>query len=324
MYIGVAGYCVTPNAQYVNFTLTATLLQLKNDIFKIPQLNQLVAAKGANQYQFCVDKKVDVIAQMKSFTNACDCPSTYANLEYVISRTHADARINDLTWKFQAGQSTGIVKLLAQDADTRPGTYFLNILGFCKDESKCHDKCTCGPCANVAASEFALYVDYSDSFALLSNSSLALGSCTAIDTTSGSTGICGNVCPLVTSPIIASPSFFDTMSSSRIAVAISASFLMLVTTVIGGCLYLRHKQSTVSIFLFCIILFKALALAFPPPPSPHEHYPPPLTIPPSPALALMILRDIAPFLCHSFHLSYLALILLFLLLLSTCSIQRTV
>ena len=258
MYIGVGGYCVTPTAQYVNFTLTATLQRLKNNIFKIPQLNQLVAAKGANQYQFCVDKEVDVIAQMKSFTNACDCPSTYANLEYVISRTHVDARINDLTWKFQAGQTTGIVKLLAKDADTRPGTYFLNVLGFCKNEAKCVDKCTCGPCSNLATSKYALHVDYLNSFLLPSNSSLALslGSCTAINTTGGLKGICAAICPAVTSPIITLPSSSDSKSSTRIDVAITAILsLMFVTAIIGSCLYWQCKQSTVSICLFRPVFF---------------------------------------------------------------------
>ena len=188
MYIGVAGYCVTPDAQYVNFTLTATLLRLKNDIFKIPQLNQLVAAKGANQYQFCVDKKVDVIAQMKSFTNACDCPNTYANLEYVISRTNANAGIGDLAWKIRSGQTTGIVKLLAQDNNTRPGTYFLNVLGSCNNPSECSSKCTCGPCANLANSKYALSVDYSTSS---SNSSITIGSCPSAG---DSTNTCAAFC----------------------------------------------------------------------------------------------------------------------------------
>ena len=247
MYIGVGGYCVTRTAQYVNFTLTATLQRLKNNIFKIPQLNQLVAAKGANQYQFCVDKEVDVVAQIKSFTNACDCPSTYANLEYAISRTNANAGMEDLAWKFQAGQTAGIVKLFAKDNNTRPGTYFLNVLGSCKNPAECTNKCTCGPCSNLANSKYALSVDYSTS---ISNSSFTIGSCTSAG---GSSDTCAASCNPggvgSTSPTSPSSAPYALLSADRIqkmnqgAVAgIAILALVFLISIIGCPLYCYKEQ----------------------------------------------------------------------------------
>ena len=244
IYIGVAGYCVTANASEVDFTLTATLQPLGDNIFKMPQLDQTVAPQGVNQYQFCVDKSVDVMAQMKTFTSACDCPSTYANLEYVISRTNKKALITDRTWKIQRGQTTGIVKLLASDADTRPGTYYLNVLGTCTSAAECSDKCTCGPCANLAASKYGLYIDDSASLAAHSNTSLSIGSCSVEGVISGLNGSCAAFCPA--EAVIASTSFPTSTQPHRQDTAAIMAILILVflISIVGGTICYFTKQLT--------------------------------------------------------------------------------
>ena len=249
IYIGVAGYCVTPDASEVDFTLTATLQPLGDNIFKMPQLDQTVAPQGVNQYQFCVDKSVDVMAQMKTFTSACDCPSTYANLEYVISRTNKKALITDRTWKIQRGQTTGIVKLLASDADTRPGTYYLNVLGTCTSAAECSDKCTCGPCANLAASKYGLYIDDSASLAAHSNSSLSIGSCSVVGIRGGLNGSCAAICPSgiviasTSSPTDTQPTKTQLLSKGIVA-GIVVLILVFLISIIGSCLYYHRRQLT--------------------------------------------------------------------------------
>ena len=242
MYIGVTGYCVTPNVTHVNFTLTATLKRLNDNIYSIDQSNQIVTANGVKKYHFCVDDEVDVKAQLKSFTSACDCPKSYSNLEFVISRTNAAATINDLTWKLETEDTTGIVRLLNNDADTRPGTYYLNVLGTCTSATNCDDVCTCAPCSNLANSPYSLLVANQTALSKGFNRTLSTGTCPANTVLGGTKGLCAATCPAITVLATDSSSIYQAVLSQGGKAAIAICVLLVCLSLLGcGLCYYRKS-----------------------------------------------------------------------------------
>ena len=201
LYLGVSSYCTATTTNTatntVDYTLTATLKTQTNNIFEIPVENETVSAKGVRNYQFCVDTVTDVKAQLKSYTSSCDCPSSYANLEFVVSRTNPSAVLTDLTWRLEAGETTGIVNLDQSSINTQPGTYYLNVLGTCQDTTQCTaaNYCTCGPCANLPRSPYTLYIANTTTLANKGNSSLSLKTCSVQGVLHGESGVCSAFCP---------------------------------------------------------------------------------------------------------------------------------
>ena len=197
LYLGVSSYCTATTTTTVDYKLTATLKTQTNNIFEIPVENETVSAKGVRNYQFCVDTVTDVKAQLKSYTSSCDCPSSYANLEYVVSRTNPSAVLTDLTWRLEAGETTGIVNLDQSSINTQPGTYYLNVLGTCQDTTQCTaaNYCTCGPCANLPRSPYTLYIANTSTLANKGNSSLSLNTCSVQGVLHGESGVCSAFCP---------------------------------------------------------------------------------------------------------------------------------
>ena len=67
------------------------------------------------------------------------------------------------------------------------GTYYLNVIGYCSDNSECTDECTCAPCTNLLNSSYALLVNYSTN-SYEDNLDNYMGTC------SGPSSICSSVC----------------------------------------------------------------------------------------------------------------------------------
>lgn len=251
MYIGVTGYCTTAVTS-LNFILTATLVPLGNNIFAVAETNQTVKPNGVMKYEFCVDDAVDVKAQLKSFTSACNCPKSYANLEYVISRTNVNATINDLTWKYEGGggDETGIVKLLESDADTRPGTYYLNVLGTCTLAADCDNACTCSPCANLARSPYTIYIANSSDLSHHSNASVSTGSCPATmpSVVGGNFGVCSATCPSVS--VASAASLYTQLLNAGAKAAIAICVILVALAILGaGLCYYRRRLTCCAVSL---------------------------------------------------------------------------
>jgi hypothetical protein len=149
----------------IRYSITVTLKPQKR-IFGTPQLNQVVGANAVNSYKFCVnpsttpDKSAQV--QLFEYTDACQCPDTYSDLEMVVSSSLPGAGIDDNVWRVGYGNkpSSGVstINLLASDTDTRVGTYYLNVIGHCTASSDCHNECKCAPCTNLPNSPYAVSV----------------------------------------------------------------------------------------------------------------------------------------------------------------------
>jgi hypothetical protein len=233
-YIGVAGYCAAPNSSQVDFTLTANLIPLGSGIFQAPLVNQKVQANKRNLYNFCVDSVIDVTAQLKSFTNACQCPTSYANLGVLISRYRANAGHKDLTWKLLGSNNTGSLSL--SKALIIPGTYYLNVLGNC--ESECSEqRCTCAPCTNLPVSPYALYVG-GVAEALTWSSSYNAGSCAVPGITGGLYGQCGYLCPYTVSM---RKNFFDEIPSLGTQFGIAGAVLSAFICIFGCCFFCNYQ-----------------------------------------------------------------------------------
>jgi hypothetical protein len=116
--VGVFGYCAV-SQEPLNYTMRITPLSPVTFTSEI-DTQQQVSAGGMRQYGFCVDTERDVTAELLSWTNACDCPTTYANLDMVISKTDRNANAKDLVWRVDKENSS--ISLLTSDVDTRPGS----------------------------------------------------------------------------------------------------------------------------------------------------------------------------------------------------------
>jgi len=165
-YITVFPYDATyGNLDDITYTITVTLKPQKR-IFGTPQLNQIVGANAVNSYKFCVNPTTtpDANAQVQLFeyTDACQCPDTYSDLEMVVSSSMPGAGIDDNVWRVGYGNkpSSGLstINLLASDTDTRVGTYYLNVIGHCTASADCHNECKCAPCTNLPSSPYAVSV----------------------------------------------------------------------------------------------------------------------------------------------------------------------
>ena len=233
-YIGVAGYCAAPDSSSVAFTLTATLSPLRNSIFKAPLVNQIVEAEWSNSYTFCVDSVMNVTAHIKSFTSACQCPYSYANLGVVISRYKANAQPKDLTWKLLGSSNTGIISM--SSALIIPGTYYLNVLGTCDTECPTQ-QCTCAPCINLPVSPYALYVG-GVTDALLWSSKYSLGSCTLPGIVGGPYGQCGYLCPHTVS---AKKNIFSRIPPLNTQFGIAGAVLVFIICSFGFCFYCNYQ-----------------------------------------------------------------------------------
>ena len=120
--IGVFGYCAADQTP-LSFTLVVTLDKAFK-IFNHPQTHQSIAPNGINQYKFCVRSNTsDVAAQLLSWTSSSTCPSSYASLQMVVSRTNSDANYNDYVWRVTGGSGfLDTIYLLTSDANTRAGS----------------------------------------------------------------------------------------------------------------------------------------------------------------------------------------------------------
>ena len=233
-YIGVAGYCAALNSSQVAFSLTATLSPLSNSIFKAPVVNQIVGANSNNLYTFCVDSASDVMAQMKSFTSACQCPYSYANLGVVISRYSVNPRPKDLTWKVLGSNHTVSISMSA--ALIIPGTYYLSVLGTCDTECST-EQCTCAPCTNLPLSPYALYVGGVADTAMWS-SSYSLGSCSVPGIISGPYGKCGSLCP---HSLSIKRDFFSTIPPLSKQFGIAGAVLAFLICLSGSCFFCNYQ-----------------------------------------------------------------------------------
>jgi len=161
--IGVYTYCV--NSGSLTYELTPTLKRAKK-IFGTPQKSQTfsssVSGGNVKNYGFCVLNNNDVTAQLQSYYSSCQCQSKYADLEMWISKYNTAATINDLVWRVGHGTADKNLHLNVADTNTRTGTYYLFVSGYCDNKCSSGD-CTCHPCDNLLKTQYAVTVDYSSS-----------------------------------------------------------------------------------------------------------------------------------------------------------------
>lgn len=118
--IGVYGYCAAEQTQ-MTYTLEVNL-NPASAIYSVPQTAQKVKAQGVNSYRFCVRNDEDVSAQVLSWTDSCECPTSYTNLQMVVSRTNPEASMSDIVWRLEEDTSKdNEIVLYRTDGDTRPG-----------------------------------------------------------------------------------------------------------------------------------------------------------------------------------------------------------
>ena len=183
--IGVYAYCNPGYAGPLTYDLTPTLQRAKR-IFGTPQKSQtfssLVSGSDVNTYGFCVINNKDVTAQIQSYYSSCQCQSKYADLEMWISKYNTEATINDLVWRVGHGTADKTLYLNVADTNTRNGTYYLFVSGYC-DSTCSKGSCTCHPCDNLLNTQYAVNVDYSSSISYAN----LLPSC-------GNSGTCKDQC----------------------------------------------------------------------------------------------------------------------------------
>ena len=115
---------------------------------------------------------------MYSWTNACDCPDSYANSDLVVSRKNKNAGMQSYVWRMRDGESGAhSVTLYTGDVNTRAGTYYLNVASDCSSDCPESTLCTCSPCSNLEKNLFSLYVASSESYDKTLTSAEMLGTC---------------------------------------------------------------------------------------------------------------------------------------------------
>jgi hypothetical protein len=239
MYVGVYGYCVDDYDNPIDFEITASLIR-NHKIFNVPQRNQYVAPMTHNFYEFCVASEADATAQLLTFTDACSCPYNYSDLEMVISKTNRQATSQDLVWRVEhTDVGYKEIDLMVSDIDTRPGTYYLNVYGYCNQATSCVDACTCAPCTNLASSPYALLVNYSDpkQETYPAHRDAYLGSSCI---SGGSSDVCSSTC---TSDASSSSSSDDKHSSETVAIIVVLVVFFFIAIVAGSIYYLVHVKA---------------------------------------------------------------------------------
>ena len=84
--------------------------------------NQAISANGVRQYAFCVPTFESSRALLNSWDSSCDCPSAYANLDMVVSKSNPNATIDNYSWRIGHYSPINYIDLLTTDRNTRPGT----------------------------------------------------------------------------------------------------------------------------------------------------------------------------------------------------------
>jgi len=223
--VGVFAYC-TPSylltgATTVDFDLTPTLTRAKK-IFGTPQTSQTfssqVSGGDVNTYQFCVLDNQDVTVQLQSYYSSCQCQSKYADLEMWISKYNSEASINDLVWRVGHGTADKSLYLDTFDTDTRTGSYYLYVSGYCN--SQCSSgSCSCNPCDNLIETEYAVNVDYTSSIELTN----LLPSC-------GNKGTCDNQCD----------NSFELSEGAKAGIAIAVIVFSMLMGALGYIAYMKY------------------------------------------------------------------------------------
>ena len=196
VYIGVIAAC-SDSATKVSYTLIATLSPLRKNVFGSPLLNQIVSARQINTYQFCVESKMNITSMIKSYTDPCTCPLSYADHQVVIS--HNDPLTQNsksgMAWRMQGGDSS-TVAISGPDTYTKPGPYYMNVYANCESDADCgYSRCSCAPCSNLPSSPYTMYIGPTADFSNGKSAKAELDSCISNDVLSGLAGQCFEVCP---------------------------------------------------------------------------------------------------------------------------------
>lgn len=128
--IGVFGYCANPAAE-ANGSLVDYILRVSplnegaQNIFGTSVVrrggledNQLT---GSSSFSFCYSRREDVYLHFLRH-RSCNCVSSYANLQLVLSNTKRDASIGDYAWTIDHDEELDYLALYANDASVQPGT----------------------------------------------------------------------------------------------------------------------------------------------------------------------------------------------------------
>jgi len=222
--IGVYAYCTNTSIDNViSYELTPTLIRAKK-IFGTPQTSQTfssqVSGGDVNTYQFCVLNNEDVTVQLQSYYSSCQCQNKYADLEMWISKYNSEATINDLAWRVGHGTADKTLYLETSDKDTRTGSYYLYVSGYCNSQCS-SDSCTCNPCDNLGETEYAVNVDYSNSIKLGN----LLPSC-------GNKGTCSNQCD----------NKFELSEGAKAGIAIGVIVFSMIIGALGYIAYMKYVR----------------------------------------------------------------------------------
>ena len=214
-------------------------------------------AAETNQYMFCVAAEESVSATMFSWTNACDCPDSYSSLDMVVSKTNKDAGIEDLVWRVRNGdEGRHSIDLLTTDLNTRPGTYYLNVVGNCVADASCTDKCTCSPCSNLNKNIYSLYVNEISQKAEADD---MIGSCPNANTAAGVSTCTSVVC---SSPSSTSHSGTHHLTAGEAAGLTFAMTILGIGIIYGSYIVLQSKvkNNTIDFTLLCLIYYLILII----------------------------------------------------------------
>jgi len=253
IYIGVIAWVDSSAASaagqpkgQVTFTLTATLKRT-HKIFNVPQIKQTVQANGVRQYGFCITDDRSVMAELLSYTEACTNPQTYTDLEMVISRTNANAGIRDYTWRVGHSDAVGgrkQIELPSDNGGTRPGAYFLNVLGWCQSDTSVActaNACTCAPCSHVSSSPYSLLVNWTSTSPLATYDADLRKYVTTV-TTPPNPNTCSAQCKAPTAAPTASP--VSKLSEGEIAAAVIMSLVGAALICVGSYyMYMRCNKT---------------------------------------------------------------------------------
>lgn len=156
----------------------------------------------------------------------------YTNLEMFVSRRKPSSTENDLVWHISHFERLTAIKLLGNDSDTRSGSFYVTVYGWCTEDAQCSgddDLCTCAPCSNLQNNaSYTLKVSGEMDYDYSRDSLDYLDPCTSDGTCSSTT--CPSSSP--SSPSSSSDRD-DELSRSEIIGIVFGCFAFLLLVVVG-------------------------------------------------------------------------------------------
>jgi hypothetical protein len=125
--IGVLGYCAGDQLP-VPFQFHVHQFPLASNIFNEELVNQSVTALAYQTYGFCVRETdfesttTNILVEFLTWKSSCYCPTSYVNLQLIVSLTNPNASGSDLAWTVDHDAEYSSIVLTQSDSSTRYGT----------------------------------------------------------------------------------------------------------------------------------------------------------------------------------------------------------